>query len=253
MTLPHDVLLFSAAILAGVMNSVAGGGSFISFPALVFTGVPPIPANATSTVALWPGIVASAGAYRHRLPRGSRLWIPMVAASVTGGVAGALLLLHTRQSTFMHMVPYLFLAATLLFAFGKRISARFGSTAQTAPSLGALAAATAVQFAIAVYGGFFGGGIGILILAILTLLGMKEIHSMNAIKTVLAASINGVAIITFIVAKAVFWPEAILMVAGSILGGYGGAKYAQRVNPRLVRGFVIFVGLAMSAYFMARY
>ncbi len=254
MTVAQGILLFLAATLAGIMNSVAGGGSFISFPALLFTGVLPIPANATSTVALWPGIVASASAYRRKLPGSTRLWIPMLASSLLGGAAGALLLLHTRQSTFMRLVPYLFLGATLLFALGKRISARFDSPNRMAgPSGLALAGAALVQLLVAIYGGYFGGGIGILMLAILTMLPMKDIHSMNAVKTVLAAAINGVAIVTFVLAKAVVWPQAALMVFGAMAGGYAGARYAQRLDPRWVRAFVIVVGLSMSGYFMLKY
>ena len=126
MTLSHEILLFIAAVLAGIMNSVAGGGSFISFPALIFTGVPPIPANATNTVAVWPGSVASVASYRKRLPKSARVMAPLITISIIGGVLGAVLLLHTPQATFMHLVPYLFGIATLLFAFGKRLTQKLG-------------------------------------------------------------------------------------------------------------------------------
>ena len=126
MTLPHAILLFLAALLAGAMNSVAGGGSFFSFPALIFTGVLPIPANATNTVAVWPGSVASVFSYRQRLPKSPRVMVPLVTISVIGGWAGAVVLLHTPQATFMSLVPYLFGIATLLFAFGKRLTRALG-------------------------------------------------------------------------------------------------------------------------------
>ncbi len=255
MTSLYGALLFLAAALAGVMNSVAGGGSFISFPALVFTGVLPIPANATSTVALWPGSVASLGAYRKRLPKGGHLLAPLAGASVIGGVLGAVLLLHTPQATFMHLVSYLFAAATLLFAFGKRLFDRVGRFLKgTGPiSWPAVVGATLVQLIISVYGGYFGGGIGILMLALLSTVQMEDIHSMNGVKSLLAATINGAAVVTFIVARAVIWPQALLMVAGAVLGGYGGAHLAQKLSPGLVRGFIISVGASMTLYFFRRY
>ena len=251
----NATLLFFAAMLAGVMNSVAGGGSFISFPTLIFTGVLPIPANATSTVALWPGSVASIGAYWRKLPKNARLLVPLTLVSILGGLLGALVLLKTPQATFMHLVPYLFLVATLLFTFGRKLSGLMGSLVKSSgpPSLWAVAAASLAQLVIAVYGGFFGGGIGILMLALLAIIQMDDIHSMNAVKSLLAAAINGAAVITFIVAKAVIWPQAILMIVGAIVGGYSGAHMAQRLNPKLVRGFVILVGFSMTAYFLYRY
>jgi uncharacterized membrane protein YfcA len=251
----NATFLFLAAALAGVMNSVAGGGSFVTFPTLIFTGVPPIPANATSTVAVWPGSLASVGAYRKALPRDARLMLPLTAVSVIGGLLGALVLLHTPQATFMHLVPYLFLGATLLFTFGKKLSASLGAIVKTGhpPSRLALIGAMLVQFAIAVYGGFFGGGMGILMLALLTMIQMEDIHSMNAVKSLLAVAINGAAVVTFIVAGAVRWPQAIVMIVGAVLGGYGGAHLAQKLDPRLVRGFVIVVGFSMTGYFLWRY
>lgn len=252
MTLATAILLFLAAMLAGVMNSVAGGGSFVSFPTLLFTGVLPIPANATSTVALWPGSVASIGAYRKRFPKDSRILWPLTAVSVVGGLIGALVLLQTPQTTFMRLVPYLFLVATLLFTFGKKLSVWLSRLVKTsvAHSPSAVMGASLVQLVIAIYGGFFGGGIGILMLALLAMIRMEDIHSMNAVKTLLAAAINGAAVITFIAAGAIVWPQAIVMIAGAVLGGYGGAHVAQKLPTRLVRGFVIVVGFGMTAYFL---
>ncbi|MGD0695819.1 MAG: sulfite exporter TauE/SafE family protein [Terriglobia bacterium] len=255
MPLVHGVLLFLAAMLAGAMNSVAGGGSFISFPTLIFTGVPPIPANATSTVALWPGSVAAIGAYGEKLPRNARLLVPLTLSSLGGGLMGALILLRTPQATFMHLVPYLFLVATLLFTFGKRLSQWLGAHAKISGRLSwaAVSGAAVAQLFIAVYGGFFGGGIGILMLALLAMVRMEDIHSMNALKSLLAAAINGAAVVTFIVARAVFWPQALVMIVGATLGGYGGASLAQKLDPRWVRAFVIVVGFSMTVYFLWRY
>ena len=255
MTLPHAVLLFAAAVLAGAMNSVAGGGSFFSFPALIFTGVLPIPANATNTVAVWPGSVASVFSYWKRLPKSTRVMAPLITISIIGGTVGALVLLRTPQATFMHLVPYLFGIATLLFAFGKRLTQGLGRLFKRTgpPSWPILIGLTLAQFFIALYGGFFGGGIGILMLAMLEMIHLDDIHAMNGLKTVLAAAINGAAVVTFIVAKQVEWPQGSLMIVGAVAGGYGGAHYAQKIDPRWVRAVVIAVGTGMTIYFLWRY
>lgn len=255
MTLSHIILLFVAAFLAGAMNSVAGGGSFFSFPALIFTGVLPIPANATNTVAVWPGSVASVFSYWHRLPKSARVMVPLITISLLGGVAGAVVLLHTPQATFMSLVPYLFGVATLLFAFGKRLTAKLGKVVkrQGPPSMRLIVALTLVQFFIALYGGFFGGGMGILMLAMLEMMHIEDIHAMNGLKALLGTAINGAAVVTFIVAREVEWPQAVLMIVGAVVGGYGGAHYAQKLDPRWVRATVIAVGSGMTIYFLWRY
>jgi uncharacterized membrane protein YfcA len=255
MTFPNAILLFFAAVVAGALNSVAGGGSFFSFPALLFTGVPAIQANATSTVAVWPGSIASAYAYRRRVPRNARTIAPLVLASFAGGLLGAGLLLHTRQSTFLRLIPFLFLAATLLFAFAKRLSRAVRSQDKPLRPLSwpIIATASFVQFTIAIYGGYFGGGMGILMLSLLAVLPLGDVHATNGVKAVLGAATNGVAIIAFVAARRVFWPQAALMLTGSIFGGYGGAHYAQKINPKWVKGLVVATGLVMSAYFLWKY
>jgi len=255
MTFPHAILLFAAAILAGTMNSVAGGGSFFTFPALIFTGVLPIPANATNTVAVWPGSVASVFSYRRRLPKSARIMIPMITISLVGGTVGALVLLRTPQATFMRLVPYLFGMATLLFAFGRRLTSKLGQVVKRTgpPTWRMLAGLTLVQFLIALYGGFFGGGIGILMLALLEIIRIEDIHAMNGLKALLGSSINGAAVVTFILARQVEWPQAVLMIVGAVAGGYGGAHYAQKIDPRWVRATVICVGTGMTLYFLWRY
>lgn len=249
-------MLFLAAVLGGVLNSVAGGGSFLTFPSLIISGVPPITANATSTVALWPGSAASVSAYRRELAKHDRAFLLLMGAiSLIGGVGGALLLLHTPQKTFVTLIPYLLLAATLLFAASPSIMARLRQrrgAKRVHLRGGPLAIAAVAQLIIAIYGGYFGGGIGIMMLATLGFMGLENIHEMNAMKTLLASCINGVAVITFIFAGAVAWHQAIVMVAGAVVGGYGGAAYARRLDPRVVRGFVILVGVAMTAYFFVR-
>jgi uncharacterized membrane protein YfcA len=257
MTFLQFVLLFLAAVLGGALNSVAGGGSFITFPSLIFAGIGAKIANATSTVALWPGSVASATAYRKELALVNRLLLMVLAGtSLVGGVLGAILLLRTSQSTFVQLIPYLLLLATLLFAFSGPITSllrkRTQATQKTHLSWLKLASISLVQLVVATYGGYFGGGIGIMMLASLGLMGMENIHEMNALKTVLQASINGVAVITFIVAGAVVWPQAIIMILGGIAGGFAGAYYARKLDQRLVRAFVILVGTGLTIYFFLK-
>ena len=249
LTLESTIFLFLAGALGGALNSVAGGGSFIAFPALLFTGVPPIPANATNTIALWTAAAASGGAYRKRLDIPRRVMIPLLAASLAGGLAGALLLLKTPAHTFMRVLPWLTLGATLLFAFGKKLAGGRKSIIEHEASRTALAGATLFQLAVAVYGGYFGGGMGIVMLAMLAALGMTDIHAMNAVKSVMGFVINGVAVVTFIVAGAVYWKHGSIMIVGAIAGGYLGAHYAQKMPQTWIRMFVVLVGTGMTVYF----
>lgn len=251
--LTHAIVLFFAGAIAGTLNAIAGGGSFVSFPVLLFTGVPPVEANATNTVALWPGLAASTVAYLKRLNTPMRLLVPLVLTSVAGGWAGAELLLKTPQHTFMHLVPWLLLGGTLLFAFGNQIRALAGSRANVddlrAISGISITIVSFVELLVSIYGGYFGAGIGFMTLAMLAGLGMHDIHAMGAIRTLLAVAINAAAVITFIVAGAVLWPQCALMTAGALTGGWFGAHYAQKTDPRKMRYAVIGTGLAMSAYF----
>ena len=253
MPLSYAIFLFFAAAIAGTLNAVAGGGSFVSFPALLFTRVPAVPANATNTVALWPGLAASTVAYLKRLSAPMRLMVPLLLTSVAGGWAGALLLLRTPQHTFLHLVPWLLLGGTLLFAFGNRIRATAGRAAAV-DDLGklswqAITVASILELLLAVYGGYFGAGIGFVTLGMLAALGMRDILAMGAIRTLLAAAINAAAVVTFIWVGAVLWPQCFVMLAGALSGGWFGAHYAQKADPQKMRYLVIGVGLAMSAYF----
>jgi len=230
------------------MNSVAGGGSFFTFPALLFAGLDPKIANATNTVALWPGSVASVGAFRQELKTQREAVKLLSGVSLVGGLVGALLLLVTPSSIFKILLPYLMLAATLLFAFSARINQYLRREGHHDSSPKSRYRSIVLQGIIAVYGGFFGGGIGILMLAALALMGLENIHEMNAIKTFLATVINGIAVVTFVIARAVVWPHALLMAVAAIVGGYGGAALSRRVSPQYVRTFVMVVGFALSAY-----
>src|SRR5436309_6387158 len=248
-------LLFIASVLGGTLNSVAGGGTVLTGPALNVIGVPPITANATSTVALWPGSLASTGAYRHELVEQRRgvLYL-LVGTSLIGGILGAILLVNTSQSTFLLLLPYLLLIATLLFTLSPYITARLhlSSLEKAKLSWPTIIGVSCAQLVIAFYGGYFGGGIGILMLATLALMGMENIHMMNAVKTLLTVCINGVAIIIFIIRGIVDWPLALLMIVGTVIGGFGGAYFARKIDQKWVRLFVIFVGVSMTIYFFVR-
>jgi uncharacterized protein len=249
----HAIVLFFGAAIAGTLNAIAGGGSFVSFPILLFTHVPPVPANATNTVALWPGLAASTVAYLKRLNAPMRLLIPMLVTSVAGGWAGALLLLKTPQQTFMHLVPWLLLSGTLLFAFGNKIRsiAGRGSAVDDLHQLSwqAVTVTSILEFLLAIYGGYFGAGIGFVTLGMLSALGMRDVLAMGAIRTLMAAAINAAAVITFIAAGAVLWPQCVVMIAAALTGGWFGARYAQKADPRKMRLVIIGVGLTMSTYF----
>ncbi|HEX8033628.1 MAG TPA: sulfite exporter TauE/SafE family protein [Ktedonobacterales bacterium] len=263
MTLIQGCALFVAAMLAGALNSIAGGGSFISFPTLLFTGVPTKLANATNTVALWPASLAGAVAYRKDLDTKNRLqlWV-FLGVSLAGGLLGALLLLNISSKTFAHLVPYLLLVATLIFTFGGSIAARIraareGSSDAALEAKGqgpaplTLIVSALMQFVTAIYGGFFGGGIGIIMLATLSILGMENIHGMNALKNILATCINGIAVVAFVIARMVLWPQALLMIVGGVVGGYASGYFARRLDPKLVRRIVVIFAWCLTAYFFA--
>jgi uncharacterized membrane protein YfcA len=255
MSAGQAAVLFGAAVLGGAINAVAGGGGFICFPTLLFAGVPAIPANATNTVSLLPGTLTSLVAYRERFKREDRwLFLPLVSSSIVGGVGGAMLLLHTPPRTFLKLIPWLLLGATVLFILSGRITRfvhRAISHRQHSAHRGARRAGVvaAVQLAVSIYIGYFGAGAGILILAMLAIVGLEDIHSMNAFKQIVATCSNGIAVITFIIVGAVYWHEAVVMIVGAALGGYAAAWYAQKVQPDRVRYVVIAIGLSMSAYF----
>jgi uncharacterized membrane protein YfcA len=244
------ILVALAAFAAGFINAVAGGGSFLTFPALIAAGLPPIDANASSTVALFPGQIATAHAARSGLIAASadaRVNVPALAAiSLAGGLAGAFMLLLTPQAVFSHLVPWLILFATAIFAGGNfwiSDSKRFRLSK---------AAVLSVQGMVAVYGGYFGGGIGILMLAALTLSGLRDIWLMNSVKILLAALMNAAAVVTFIAAGLVHWQWTLIVALGAIAGGYAGLHAARRVRPQLVKSFVVAVGIVLTIYFFLK-
>ncbi len=244
----YALIAFGAALAAGMINSVAGGGTLVSFPALVWLGRDPIIANATNAVALWPGSLAGMIGFRREL-EGSRKWmLILMAPSIVGGLIGAILLLLTPSPVFAAIVPFLILFATVLFAAGDSISKKFGnpSTEASDPTRGWWTGAVVFQFFVAVYGGYFGAGMGILMLAALKLLGLTDIHRMNGLKNLFAFSINGIASVYFVWSGKINWTDAAVMAAGAVIGGYGGASIARKLGRNFVRRTVILIGFAMA-------
>ena len=239
------LLLIAAGFAAGIINSVAGGGSFLTFPSLVFAGIPPVVSNASSTVALVPATLTSAWGYRADIQgakeRKLLLWL---FVSLIAGAAGAVLLLRTPDRAFRQIAPWLLLLATLTFAFGRRISIALGGRLHRNNSVMLL-----ILFPIFVYGGYFGGGMGIMILAAFRLFGLTDIHAMNGMKTILGGSLNAIAAFIFITSHHVRWIPTLLVMASATAGGYVGPKIARRASPSMLRAIVIAVGAAMTGYF----
>ena len=239
-----------AAFAAGAVNAVAGGGTLLTFPTLLAVTPPPgIIANATSTAALVPGSLAGAWGYRREL-EGSRRWLLLLTApSLLGGVVGAVLMV-AFPGCFNLVIPWLLLLASLLFLAQPYLTHWFPPHPETGrASLGVQAAVVVFQFFVAVYGGYFGAGIGILMLTSLSFMGMGDVHRMNAVKTILAAVINGVSVVVFVLYNTIDWRYAPVMAVASILGGYYGAVIGRRLPKALVRGFVVAVGLGLAAYY----
>jgi uncharacterized membrane protein YfcA len=216
--------------------------------------MPSVNANATNTVALWPGTLASTGAYRKALSASLlRRMLPLMLATLVGSFLGAWLLLHTRQRTFDRLVPWLLVSGTVLFSFRGSVTAWAGGHLQEqGPSRGQVTWITFAQGLLGIYIGYFGAGVGIVMLPLLVLMGVENIHSISGLRVLLATCGNAVAVAVFIAAHAVYWPQALLMTSGAILGGYAGAYLAQKMNPRTVGYLVIGIGLTMSAYFFWR-
>lgn len=255
MTLAQISLIGIAAFLAGAMNSVAGGGTFFSFPALLAVGVPPVSANASNSVALWPASLSGALAYRRELSRYRRYLMPLSIVAFVGGVGGGLLLLSTRDAIFFRLIPWLLLLATLLFAFSAQLSrvlARLRPAAATERAVGNTPLSILFQLAVSVYGGYFGAGMGILMIASLAIQGHADVQEINAIKNWLSAVIYSVAVVTFIAAGAVSWPHTIVMLATATLGGYFGAAAARRIPPLWLRRAIIAVGATLTIYYFRK-
>jgi uncharacterized protein len=248
----RSVWLLVASLIAGALNAMAGGGSFLSFPALLNVGVLPIQANATNTVALWPGQLTSIAAYFEDLKHNLRLVLPLCIAAAIGGVTGGVVLLHTQQNTFLRLVPWLLLTAALLFAASTPISrwlqkrSRGKTAKESHPSHLPLFFGMVV---VCFYIGYFGAGAGFLIISLLAVFGIENINQINALKVVTTTLANGVAVVVFIVEKQVLWQHCLLMMVAAAIGGYCGARFSRRLNPQLMRWVVVCIGLGMAAYF----
>ena len=254
-----DVLLFGAAFLGGVVNSIAGGGTLLTFPALLYFGLPAVTANATSTVALVPGSLSAFWAYRSEVRGEGRLLLAMAVPSLVGGILGALAADRAGDALFAKLAPLLVLGATALFMGQEPLrrwsrSARGSGVANELDRRGAsqLAVMAGFQLLVALYGGFFGAGIGILMLAALGVMGLRNIHRMNGLKNLAAVCINGLAALTFTLAGRVDWPIASFMVVGGVMGGYSGAILARWVGQVVVRRLVIAIGLSISGVLFLR-
>jgi len=244
----HIVLLVLAGLLAGTMNAVAGGGSFVTFPVLVFAGMPSVAANATSTVALFPGTMASTWAYRLDLQDVAGISLgTLLPISLAGGLLGAILLLITPGAAFDLVIPWLLLLATLTFAFGRELGERLRRHVRIGrgPLL-------TIQFILSIYGGYFGGAIGLMMMAVWILLDRAELKAMAPARTLLVSATNGMAVLCFALAGAVWWGEALAMMLSAIVGGYIGARFARRLPPSVLRVFVILLSATVTVGFFLR-
>ncbi|EAU41781.1 hypothetical protein FP2506_15149 [Fulvimarina pelagi HTCC2506] len=247
MSLLTIALLFLSGLLAGAINAVAGGGTFISFGAFSLIGMPPVVANASSAIAQLPGYLTSTLPYRKDIAKLWRGLVLLAIASILGSVIGAMILLWLDNDRFRVMVPWLLLAATALFAAGPWLRPR--REHEEAAAKGRTYASPIVQFLGSIYGGFFGAGMGIMMLATLGLTESGDYHRLNAIKNVLSNVIAVVAIVVFVSGGVVDWPGALAMVPGIALGGYFGVRIAQRVPQIAVRIFVIGFGIFLAGYY----
>ena len=249
MTIPIIVLLFGAGVLTGMINAVAGGGTFLSFGALTLVGVPPVVANATSSITQFPGYITSTLAYWEDFKTFWRGAIALAVASVVGSLLGSWILLQLDNPQFRTLVPWLLLAATALFAAGPYLKPkpRPGQHASVGSAFG-----TAMQFVTAIYGGFFGAGMGVMMLASLGLSQAGDYHRLNALKNMLAMVIAAVAIIVFVAGGVVAWPQAVVMIPGVAIGGWSGVWIAKRVPQSVMRFSVIAVGLLLAVYYFVK-
>jgi uncharacterized membrane protein YfcA len=242
----HELLVFLAACGGGAINSVAGGGTLITVPTLIWLGIPAINANATSTVALWPGSLSGAWGFRREMAQADRRVYALVVPSLIGGLTGAILLNHTPPDVFERLIPLLILFATCLFMLQDRLQQHFDLTALHHARSHWLSWTMLFQLLVGIYGGYFGAGIGIMMLAALSLMGHTDIHQMNGLKNLLAVVINGVAIVYLAFTDLIIWNDALLMATGATVGGLLGARTARRVGRPVVRRVVVVVGFAMA-------
>ena len=242
------VLLITASFFAGIINSIAGGGSFLTFPALVFAGVPTIAANATSAVAVFPGYLSGALGFAKELkafPKSK--FLLLIFLSISGGVLGSILLLITPEVVFSFIIPWLLGFATLLFAFGNYVSKLVEKTSDTNGFKSNIA-----TLLVCIYGGYFNGGLGIVLLALFSTLGMRDIHLMNGLKNIMSFALSAASVVTFAIAGIVFWKYAIIMMIAATIGGYFGVMVARKLSKSIIRIIIVIIGTIMTFIFFIK-
>ena len=245
MTIFELSLLVSASFIAGIINSVAGGGSFLTFPALVFSGVPTIAANATSAVAVFPGYLSGALGFSKELKEYPKSkFLLLIILSIMGGIGGSLLLLITPASVFSYIIPWLLGFATLLFAFGDFVGKWAKKNSNSNGITGNLA-----TLIVCIYGGYFNGGLGIVLLALFSTLGLRDIHLMNGLKNIMSFALSAASVVTFAIAGIVFWQQAIIMMIAATIGGYFGVVVARKLSKNTIRVIIVLIGLIMTIIF----
>ena len=245
MTIFELSLLASASFIAGIVNSIAGGGSFLTFPALVFTGVPTIAANATSAVAVFPGYLSGALGFAKALKEYPKSkFLLLITLSIMGGIGGSLLLLITPASVFSYIIPWLLGFATLLFAFGDFVAKWAKKNSNSNGFLGNL-----TTLIVCIYGGYFNGGLGIILLALFSTLGMQDIHLMNGLKNIMSFALSAASVVTVAIAGIVFWQQAIIMMIAATIGGYFGVVVARKLSKNTIRMIIVIIGLIMTVIF----
>jgi uncharacterized membrane protein YfcA len=249
MTASHWILLALGGFGAGAMNAIAGGGTFLSFPALLAIGLPPVTANASNSVALWPASLASAWAYRRELARYRQHLPRLTLAAFLGGALGGGLLLVTSNALFARLVPWLLLTATLLFALAPRINRWLEARRRAGPRHTLGWGGTIFQLLVSVYGGFFGAGMGIVMIAAIAMQGIEDINEINALKNWLSAVIYSVAALTFTLGGAVSWPHTLVVLLAAAAGGYLAGRIARRLPAIWLRRFILLVGTALTLYY----
>ena len=245
MTIFELSLLVSASFIAGIINSIAGGGSFLTFPALVFSGVPTIAANATSAVAVFPGYLSGALGFSKELKEYPKSkFLLLIILSIMGGIGGSLLLLITPASVFSYIIPWLLGFATLLFAFGDFVAKWAKKNCNSNGFLGNLA-----TLIVCIYGGYFNGGLGIVLLALFSTLGLRDIHLMNGLKNIMSFALSAASVVTFAIAGIVFWQQAFIMMIAATIGGYFGVVVARKLSKNTIRVIIVLIGLIMTIIF----
>jgi uncharacterized membrane protein YfcA len=248
----HALIALGAGLLAGMVNAVAGGGTNISFPVLIWLGIPPISANATSATALWPGVMSAAWGFAPEIKSSPRRWYWLAIPSLVGGGIGAFLLVHTPSSVFRSIAPWLVIGSSVLMAAEPVLVRRFTALQREKHGGRWLALALGVQLLIAAYGGYFGAGLGILLLTALGLLGLRDIHAANGMKNVYSVAIKGVAVIYFVVMAQVVWHAAITMAIGAISGGYLGARVGRKLKQSTMRWVAVSIGVVIGVVMLVR-